>query len=126
MTIENCTEDEAILCLIHCDRKNTSFIDIKVGDLVNLELPYTTKFNGWAFCTGHVDSAIKVHSRVERETESKSNLRYRDLRRYIIRRGSVTPNGISLTAAEKTELGIVVAIILETLLKTNFGHLADR
>jgi riboflavin synthase len=59
---------------------------------------------------------------VERETGIEVELEIpSDLRRYIIRRGSVTLNGISLTVAEKTELGIVVAIIPETLLKTNLA-----
>lgn len=123
LTIENCTEDEATFCLIHQTVKNTSFIDTKVGDLVNLELPCTPQsLMGGHFVMGHVDSAIKVHSRVERETGIEVELEIpSDLRRYIIRRGSVTLNGISLTVAEKTELGIVVAIIPETLLKTNLA-----
>ena len=45
-----------------------------------------------------------------------------DLKRYIIRRGSISLNGISLTVAEKFEDSIRVCIIPETLARTNLRN----
>ena len=45
-----------------------------------------------------------------------------DLRRYVIRRGSISLNGISLTVAEKFEDSIRVCIIPETLARTNLRN----
>ena len=42
-----------------------------------------------------------------------------NLRRYVIRRGSIALNGISLTVAEKNEKSLRVAIIPDTLSRTN-------
>lgn len=124
LTIEDCNNDEATFCLIHQTVKNSAFNEAKLGDLVNLELPCTPQsLMGGHFVMGHVDHAIKVISRYERETGIEVELEIpNDLRRYIIQRGSVTLNGISLTVAEKTEKGIIVAIIPETLSKTNLAH----
>lgn len=124
LTIESCTDDEATFCLIHQTVQNTSFSQAKADDLVNLELPCTPQsLMGGHFVMGHVDSTAKVVSLFKRETGVEVELEIpNDLRRYIIRRGSVTLNGISLTVAEKTEAGIVVAIIPETILKTNLAH----
>lgn len=123
LTIENCTNDEATFCLIHQTVKNSAFSQAQVGDLVNLELPCTPQsLMGGHFVMGHVDHAVKVISRFERETGIEVELEIpNNLRCYIIQRGSVTLNGISLTVAEKTEKGIIVAIIPETLLKTNLA-----
>ena len=124
LTIEDCNNDEATFCLIHQTVKNSAFNEAKLGDLVNLEQPCTPQsLMGGHFVMGHVDHAIKVISRYERETGIEVELEIpNDLRRHTIQRGSVTLNGISLTVAEKTEKGIIVAIIPETLSKTNLAH----
>lgn len=124
LTIENCNEDEATFCLIHQTVTNTAFSEANPGDLINLELPCSPQsLMGGHLVMGHVDSAVKVISCQERKTGVEVELEIpNDLRRYIIRRGSVTLNGISLTVAEKTDVGIIVAIIPETLLKTNLSH----
>lgn len=107
LTIEDCNNDEATFCLIHQTVKNSAFNEAKLGDLVNLELPCTPQsLMGGHFVMGHVDHAIKVISRYERETGIEVELEIpNDLRRYIIQRGSVTLNGISLTVAEKNREG---------------------
>ncbi len=44
-----------------------------------------------------------------------------DLRKYVIVRGSIALDGISLTVAEKTDTGVRVAIIPETIRKTRIA-----
>jgi len=70
-----------------------------------------------------VDTSVKVIAVANRETGVEVDLELpKDLRRYVIRRGSVSLNGISLTVAEKFEDSIRVCIIPETLARTNLRN----
>ncbi len=124
LSIESCTADEATFCLMHQTVENTSFKQAKPGDLVNLELPCRAdSFMGGHFVMGHVDCTVKVLKVTPRETGVEVDLELpADLRRYVIRRGSVTLNGISLTVAEKFEDSMRVCIIPETLARTNLRN----
>jgi riboflavin synthase len=44
-----------------------------------------------------------------------------DLRRYVVERGSVALDGVSLTVAELTEIGFEVSLVPETLERTTLG-----
>ncbi len=44
-----------------------------------------------------------------------------DLRRYVVERGSIALDGVSLTVAGLTETGFEVSLIPETLERTNLG-----
>ena len=124
LSIESCTDDEATFCLMHQTVENTSFKQAEPGKLVNLEKPCRAdSFMGGHFVMGHVDTSVKVLSVAQRETGVEVDLELpKDLRRYVIRRGSVSLNGISLTVAEKFEDSIRVCIIPETLARTNLRN----
>ncbi len=123
LTVESCTENEAVFCLIRQTVANTAFGKRKAGDHVNLEQPCRPdSFMGGHFVMGHVDACATVLEVVPRETGVEVDLEIPEtLRKYIIRRGSITLNGISLTVADKFEDKIRVAIIPETLEKTNLA-----
>jgi riboflavin synthase len=94
---------------------------LKVGDRVNLEQPLTAgKEFGGHFVLGHVDSVGHV-SNLQREGE---NWWYgvrvpKDFVRYIVPKGSITIDGISLTVA-RWDHGIAeVAVIPYTYEHTN-------
>jgi riboflavin synthase len=94
---------------------------LKVGDRVNLEQPLTAgKEFGGHFVLGHVDSVGHV-SNLQREGE---NWWYgvrvpKDFVRYIVPKGSITIDGISLTVA-RWDNGIAeVAVIPYTYEHTN-------
>ncbi len=124
LSIENRTSDEAVFCLMHQTVENTSFKNASVGDLVNLELPVRADSRmGGHFVMGHVDTTIRVLRVIPRETGVEVELELpQELRRYVIRRGSVALDGISLTVAEKSENFLRVAIIPETLARTNLKN----
>lgn len=124
LSVENSTDDEATFCLMHQTVVNTSFQQAKVGDLVNLEYPCRAdSFMGGHFVMGHVDCTTEVLRVTPRETGVEVDLALpADLRRYVIRRGSITLNGISLTVAEKGADYIRVCIIPETLARTNLRN----
>lgn len=124
LSIETCTADEATFCIMHQTVVNTSFSEAKVGDLVNLEQPCRAdSFIGGHFVMGHVDTTVRVLQVVPRETGVEVDLELPvDLKRYVIRRGSISLNGISLTVAEKFEDSLRVCIIPETLARTNLRN----
>ena len=124
LSIESCTDDEATFCLMHQTVENTGFKQAAVGKLVNLELPCRAdSFMGGHFVMGHVDSTTEVLRVTPRETGVEVDLALpADLRRYVIRRGSITLNGISLTVAEKGVDYLRVCIIPETLARTNLRN----
>lgn len=124
LSIESCTPDEAVFCVMHQTVENTSFKWATPGSLVNLELPCRAdSLMGGHFVMGHVDTVVRVLTVNPRETGLEVDLELpKDLRRYVIRRGSITLNGISLTVAEKREDSLRVAIIPETLARTNLRN----
>lgn len=124
LSVEKCSEDEASFCLMHQTVENTAFKQAAPGKLVNLELACRAdSFMGGHFVMGHVDCVTEVIAVNPRETGVEVDLKLpSDLRRYVIRRGSISLNGISLTVAEKGEDFIRVCIIPETLARTNLRN----
>ncbi|MCF0223958.1 MAG: riboflavin synthase [Fibrobacter sp.] len=124
LSIESCDKDNATFCMMHQTIENTAFKQAKVGDLVNLELACRAdSFMGGHFVMGHVDTTIKVLKVTPRQTGVEVDLELpAELRRYVIRRGSISLNGISLTVAEKFDDSLRVCIIPETLARTNLRN----
>jgi riboflavin synthase len=103
---------------------NTSFCKAAVGGLVNLEFPCRPdSLMGGHFVMGHIDSVAVVVQIVKRETGLEIDLEIpENLSKYVIHRGSIALNGISLTVAELPQKNIIrVAIIPETIRVTNIG-----
>ena len=95
------------------------------GRLLNLErsLRPTDRLGGH-IVTGHVDGVATVLSVVEAGTGKETTLRApQELSRYIARKGSVAVNGVSLTVAEVAGETFRVALIPETLERTNLSLL---
>jgi riboflavin synthase len=104
----------------------TSLGELASGGAVNLELPLRASDRlGGHVVQGHVDGLGRVVSlaaegfatRVEIECEP-------DVLRYLVRRGSVAVDGVSLTVAECGEESFEVSLIPETLSRTTLGSLA--
>jgi len=103
----------------------TSFGEMQPGSKVNLERPLlpTTRLGGH-FVQGHVDGVGKVTG-IHRE---QGFARYEfsfpaDLQPYIVEKGSIAIDGISLTIASLAGCSFQVAVIPHTLANTN---LPDR
>jgi riboflavin synthase len=86
------------------------------GDLVNLEraLPADGRFDGH-FVQGHVDATAQVTEieRIGDDWEFAFSLPA-ELSRYVVEKGSITVDGISLTVAANDDEEFAVAIIPET------------
>jgi riboflavin synthase len=105
----------------------TSFSRIKLGALVNLELPMRAdgRFGGH-IVQGHVDGTGKFIALDEVPDADNYWLRIEippDVARYVIFKGSLSIEGISLTVAKMEGTEVAVAIIPHTTEMTNLKSL---
>ena len=107
--------------------ERTSFSRIREGALVNLELPMKAngRFGGH-IVQGHVDGVGKVIAR-ERIADSENFwLRIelpREVEKYVVYKGSICIEGISLTVARLDGRDCTVAVIPHTVEMTNLNSL---
>jgi riboflavin synthase len=101
----------------------TSLAGIKVGDPVNLERAMTaaTRFGGHVV-QGHVDGLGEVISRTPSENWELVKVRIpKQLMKYVVLKGSITIDGVSLTVNEVGDDFIGLSLIPETLKLTTLG-----
>jgi riboflavin synthase len=105
----------------------TSFSRIHEGALVNLELPLKANARmGGHIVQGHVDGVAKL---IEFEQIPDSDNWWLhievtpDLERYLVYKGSISIEGISLTVAKLEGLRCTIAIIPHTVEMTNLKQL---
>ena len=101
----------------------TSLAGIKVGDPVNLERAMTaaTRFGGHVV-QGHVDGVGEIISRTPSENWELVQVRIpKQLMKYIVLKGSITIDGVSLTVNEVGADYIGLSLIPETLKLTTLG-----
>ena len=102
----------------------TSLAEARPGAPVNLELPLRPSDRlGGHVVQGHVDATGRITAitadgfarRVQIEAPG-------DVLRYIVHKGSITVDGISLTVAALADQSFTVSLIPETLERTNLGQ----
>jgi riboflavin synthase len=100
---------------------------VRPGDRVNLELALRVGDRlGGHFVQGHVDATGRVE-RIE-EREHSRLMRFGappELLRYVVEKGSIAVDGVSLTVSEVDAKGFSVSLIPETLQRTTLGTLAE-
>jgi riboflavin synthase len=104
--------------------ERTCLGDLRPGDPVNLERPVTLVARlGGHLVQGHVDGVGDV-TRVELDGSGGARVSIRlpgELSRYIVERGSIAIDGVSLTIAAVDDDEITVALIPHTLAVTTLG-----
>jgi len=91
---------------------------------VNLELPLTpNSLMSGHIVQGHIDSTTKILDIVEHSNETWTFKFENTNSNYIIDKGSITLNGISLTVVNPSNNEFSVAVINETFKKTNLQYL---
>lgn len=97
---------------------------LKIGSCVNLERPVIVngRLDGH-IVTGHVDVVVRL-AKIER---SNKGVRFtfaalKQWLRFVVEKGSVTLDGVSLTVAAASSKTLTVALIPHTLSVTTFGH----
>ncbi|HJX85677.1 MAG TPA: riboflavin synthase [Candidatus Angelobacter sp.] len=103
--------------------QRTSLGRLQPGSLVNLELPAKASDRlGGHVVQGHVDGVGKLHSLEKirgRDDWRLSVVLPQEFMRYVVPRGSITIEGISLTVARVLSAEIEVAIVPHTYQATN-------
>ena len=101
----------------------TSLGVLAVGDRVNLERAVTPQTRlGGHIVQGHVDGTGKVVSRTPSEHWEVVEVSLpADLARYVVAKGSITVDGISLTVVDVRPESFTVSLIPETLARTTLG-----
>lgn len=95
------------------------------GGTVNLELPLRVSDRlGGHIVQGHVDGVAEVVC-VHREGNARvvGLQAPAELLRYVVAKGSIALDGVSLTVAEVSESGFSVSLVPETLERTNLSAL---
>ncbi|MEW6068921.1 MAG: riboflavin synthase [Nitrospirota bacterium] len=109
--------------LSHETLHSTNLGSLKIGDRVNLEpsLSPVSKIGGH-FVTGHIDGVGKICSKVnigdtiKIEIESPANIMH-----FLVEKGSVAVDGISLTVVDILKKGFTVVVIPHTAKLTTIG-----
>ena len=103
----------------------SKFKYLKVGDLINLELPlkFGQDISGH-ICQGHVDTTSKV-IKIFKKGSSKIleftvNKKYKKI---LIEKASILINGVSLTISKVTPTGFQIWLIPHTLKLTNLSNI---
>ncbi len=106
----------------------TNFKYSKKGDIINLErsLVYGERVSGH-FVQGHVDTTAKVKKikHVGKAWVVDFKL-HKKFFKYIVLKGSITINGVSLTIAKISKEGFQISIIPKTLTLTNLIYLKEK
>ena len=108
--------------------KKTTFKFLKKKDIINLEksLKYGQRISGH-FVQGHVDTTARIDKIVHL---GKSWLIYfnlsKNFKKYIVEKGSITINGVSLTITKVLKKGFQISIIPKTLQLTNLINLSEK
>ena len=104
--------------------KRSSLDGVQVGDPINLEraMSNQTRFGGH-IVQGHVDGVGEFVSREKSDNWDWVKIRIpADLMKYVVHKGSITLDGISLTVNDIEDDVIALSLIPETLTVTTLGY----
>ncbi len=104
--------------------RRTALGDRAIGDAVNLERALRVGDRlGGHLVQGHVDGTGEIRAVSDEGTGSRLTLAAApEILRYVVEKGSITVDGVSLTVAARDSEGFAVALIPHTLDETTLGH----
>jgi riboflavin synthase len=103
--------------------RRSSLGPLGAGDAVNLELPLRAGDRlGGHIVQGHVDGTGTVESAADEGFARVVSIACGpDVLRYVVEKGSIAIDGVSLTVASVDDTGFTVSLIPETLERTTLG-----
>lgn len=106
--------------------RRSSLGAIDRGALVNIELAMRAQDRlGGHIVQGHVDAVAEITAVSDQGNARELRVEAPgDLMRYVVEKGSVAIDGVSLTVTDVDATGFGVSLIPETLERTNLGHAA--
>jgi riboflavin synthase len=104
--------------------RHSSLAEARTGTPVNLELAMRLSDRlGGHMVQGHVDGVGTVRSVVADGFSRRVEIEAGDeILHYVVHKGSITVDGVSLTIAGLGDTSFTVSLIPETLERTNLGH----
>ncbi len=125
LTVTARRDDQMMFDLLAESLERTNLGDLKPGDPVNLERALRLDGRlGGHFVQGHVDCTARVLATEKKGADLRLDLELPpESARYVVFKGSVTVNGVSLTVADVQEKQFTVWIIPHTAEETNLGDL---
>ena len=123
LTVAARTEDTWTADVMQETLDKTSLYGVAAGERVNLERAVTVdKRLGGHIVQGHVDGVGTVVSRTPSEHWEVVEIAMPSgLARYLVDKGSITVDGVSLTVVEAGDDRFTVSLIPETLARTTLG-----
>jgi riboflavin synthase len=100
--------------------------DLPVGTLLNIEFPLAADgLLGGHLVSGHIDGTVRVRAVSKGQQSSRLLFSFseREWKKFLILRGSVALNGVSLTVSEIKDTWFAVEAIPQTLATTNLKQL---
>jgi riboflavin synthase len=124
LTVVDTTADTWTADVMQETLEQTSLRGARPGDLVNLERAVTpTTRLGGHIVQGHVDGAGEILSRTPSEHWEVVEVSMPPtLAKYVVVKGSITVDGVSLTVVTAAEDRFTVSLIPETLARTTLGQ----
>lgn len=120
LTVTELTNDGFTADVMNETLKRSSLGYLKAGSLVNLEraMPVNGRFGGH-LVTGHIDGTGRISRMIRDGIAVWYELNAAPpVMRYIVEKGSITIDGISLTVARVTKDGFAVSVIPHTARNT--------
>jgi riboflavin synthase len=123
LTVVTTSDGDFTADVMHETLSKTSLGAFEAGTKVNLERAVTpTTRLGGHIVQGHVDGTGTVVSRTPSEHWEVVEISLPgDFERYLVDKGSITVDGISLTVVEVRDASFTVSLIPETLARTTLG-----
>lgn len=128
LTIVNLKKDEFTANVSEETFKITNFSELKSGDFVNLEraLSLSSRLGGH-IVTGHIDTVGEIVSIINENEFYDLSVKFdKNFENYVVKKGSITINGISLTIADINNNSVSVAIIPHTFNNTILKTLKSK
>ena len=114
--------------VMHETLRRSSLGAVGAGSPVNVELPLRAADRlGGHVVQGHVDGTGRIAAMEEDGFARRVRVEPEDagLLRYVVEKGSIAVDGVSLTVSALDERGFEVSLIPETLERTNLGGAAE-
>ena len=126
LTATQVTDGHFTADVMHETLRRSSLAEVADGTRVNLELPLRAADRlGGHVVQGHVDGVGAIRDAVEDGFARVVTIGAPpDLLRYVVEKGSIAVDGVSLTVASVTADTFSVSLIPETLERTNLGEAA--
>ncbi|MGV3561737.1 MAG: riboflavin synthase, partial [Nocardioides sp.] len=124
LTVTTLTDDTWTADVMQETLDKTSLYGVQPGDRVNLERAVTAdKRLGGHIVQGHVDGVGRILARHPSEHWEVVEVEMpAEMAPYLVDKGSITVDGVSLTVVEARPTSFTVSLIPETLARTTLGH----